>query len=79
MKKFLTLFALAAIALFGFRAAAQLVTTSPDVLCDDSQDVVLYFHADSPEGNGALRNLSLIPIGRWRRIERWRSRWSPEH
>ncbi|MDE6486749.1 MAG: hypothetical protein K2L76_04490 [Muribaculaceae bacterium] len=56
MKKFLTLFALVAIALFGFRAAAQLVTTSPDVLRDDSQDVVLYFHADSPEGNAALRN-----------------------
>ena len=56
MKKFFTLFALVAIALFGFSATAQLVTTSPDVLRDDSQDVVLYFHADSPEGNGGLRN-----------------------
>lgn len=40
----------------GIGAVAQIVTTSPEVLQESSQDVVLYYHADSSLGNGGLKD-----------------------
>ncbi|MDE6453448.1 MAG: hypothetical protein K2L27_04515 [Muribaculaceae bacterium] len=54
MKKFFTL-TLAVVLACCVSAAAQIVTTSPAVLQMDSQDVVLYYHADSPLGDGGLK------------------------
>ncbi|MCM1066030.1 MAG: alpha-amylase family glycosyl hydrolase [Muribaculaceae bacterium] len=39
-------------------AAAQIVTTTPQILQEGSQGVVLTYHADSPLGNKGLMNLS---------------------
>lgn len=56
MKRILSLL-LVLQALFGFELAAQIVTTSPALLQEDSKDVVLTFHADSPLGNKGLSGL----------------------
>ncbi len=53
MKRF-TLLLAAAVALFPLALQAQIVTTSPAILQEDSRDVVLTYHADSPMGNRAL-------------------------
>ncbi len=43
--------------------SAQIVTTSPGLLQEDSKNVVLTFHADSPLGNGGLKGLSsTVPV-----------------
>ncbi len=55
MKKFISLF-VAFVALCGVAASAQIVTTEPAVLQENSQGVVLYYHADSPMGNNGLKN-----------------------
>lgn len=55
MKKIFTLFVAFAL-LCGLGAAAQIVTTSPSPLQENSGDVVLYYHADSPLGNGGLKD-----------------------
>ena len=57
MNKIFTLF-LAFVAFCGIGVSAQIVTTSPEVLQENSQNVVLYFHADSPLGNGGLKGFS---------------------
>ena len=56
MRKIIALFVVLAAAVCGFYAGAQIVTTSPALLQENSQDVVLYYHADSPLGNGGLKN-----------------------
>ena len=55
MKKFISLFVVL-VALCGVAASAQIVTTEPAVLQENSQGVVLYYHADSPLGNNGLKN-----------------------
>ncbi len=42
--------------LCGICASAQIVTTIPEVLQENSQGVVLYYHADSPLGNNGLKD-----------------------
>ena len=37
---------------------AQIVTTSPTILQRSSSDIVLTYHADSPLGNGGVKNLA---------------------
>jgi 1,4-alpha-glucan branching enzyme len=56
MKKFIAMFAL----IFScvITSLAQIVTTSPAVLQQSSQNVVLTYHADSSLGNGGLKGLS---------------------
>lgn len=54
MKKLLLTF-VAIVLACGIKAAAQIVTTDPAVLQEDSPGVVLYYHADSPLGNGGLK------------------------
>ena len=53
MKRF-TLFLAVIAALLPFAATAQIVTTSPAILQEDSRDVVLTYHAASPLGNREL-------------------------
>lgn len=55
MNRIVTLF-VAMLLMCGFAAQAQIVTTEPAVLQENSQGVVLYYHADSPLGNGGLKN-----------------------
>lgn len=40
-----------------FAATAQIVTSYPPILQEDSKDIVLTYHADSPMGNNGLANL----------------------
>ena len=54
MKKNL-LFALLAVILTSIPAAAQIVTSSPSPVQEDTQDLTIYFHAD--QGNKQLANL----------------------
>ncbi len=54
---------LAAAALMCSGATAQLVTTDPAIVQEDSPNVVITYHADSPLGNGGLKGLSAgIPV-----------------
>ncbi|MDE6704125.1 MAG: hypothetical protein K2K00_10695 [Muribaculaceae bacterium] len=56
MKRFL-LFVAAIVALLPFAATAQIVTTTPAILQETSNGVVLTYHAASPLGNGKLAGL----------------------
>lgn len=56
MKKFFVI-AFAAM-LCAFAAGAQIVTTSPELLQESSENVVLTFHADSPMGNNGLKGVT---------------------
>lgn len=57
MKRFSTILAILLV-MVGLSASAQsLVTTTPPILQEQSQGVVLTFHADSPNGNHGLANL----------------------
>lgn len=60
MKAFYTAI-LAAMLLF-FPTAAQIVTTSPSPLQEDSKNVMLTYNASSPQGNDGLRGLSSSQI-----------------
>ena len=53
-KRLITLWA--AILALGF-AHAQIVTTSPAILQENSQNVILTYHADAPQGNNGLKGL----------------------
>ena len=53
---------LAAMLLVVFPSAAQIVTTSPSPLQEDSKNVVLTYNASSPQGNDGLRGLSSSQI-----------------
>jgi len=53
---------LAAILLVVFPSAAQIVTTSPSPLQEDSKNVVLTYNASSPLGNNGLHGLSSSQI-----------------
>lgn len=53
---------LAAMLLVVFPSAAQIVTTSPSPLQEDSRNVVLTYNASSPQGNDGLRGLSSSQI-----------------
>ncbi|MDE6278326.1 MAG: hypothetical protein K2M06_09515, partial [Muribaculaceae bacterium] len=56
MKRILASLATAAMVWAG--ATAQIVTSSPTIVQEDSRNVVLTYHADSPLGNGGLKGLS---------------------
>lgn len=56
MKKFLLFFAAMA-ALWPFSAKAQIVTSSPVILQENSRDVVLTYNAASPLGNNAFASV----------------------
>ncbi|MDE6311660.1 MAG: hypothetical protein K2L96_07595 [Muribaculaceae bacterium] len=56
MKRILA--SVAATVMVWFGAMAQIVTTSPTIVQEDSPNVVLTYHADSPLGNGGLKGLS---------------------
>lgn len=56
MKRFVFLLA-TLVASVSFAAHGQIVTTSPAILQEDSQNVVLTYHADSPLGNHGLANV----------------------
>ena len=55
MKKLLLTF-VALVLACGIGAVAQIVTTAPAVLQENSTGVVLYYHADSPLGNDGMKN-----------------------
>lgn len=55
MKKLLLTF-VALVLACGIGAVAQIVTTTPAVLQENSTGVVLYYHADSPLGNDGMKN-----------------------
>lgn len=55
MKKIVMIF-VAIIIACAVGASAQIVTTTPAVLQEDSPGVVLYYHADSPLGNDGLKD-----------------------
>ncbi|MGM9853070.1 MAG: alpha-amylase family glycosyl hydrolase [Muribaculaceae bacterium] len=56
MKK---IFALTALLLaFAISAGAQIVTHTPAILQESSQNVVLTYHADAPEGNNGLKGVT---------------------
>lgn len=56
MKRILASFAAAALVCGS--ALAQIVTTSPAIVQEDSPNVVLTYHADSPLGNSGLKGLA---------------------
>ncbi len=56
MKRICTFF-VALLGLFAFSASAQIVTTSPAILQEESQNVVLTFNAASPLGNDGMKGL----------------------
>lgn len=56
MKKTFVLF-VAMLILAGLPGLAQIITTTPELLQESSKNVVLRFHADSPLGNGGMKNL----------------------
>lgn len=55
MKKVFAL--VAAVALLALQSAATIITTSPEILQESTQGVVLTYHADSPMGNNGMLNL----------------------
>ncbi len=55
MKKLYLLIALAILNAIGL--SAQIVTSSPAIITQSSTDIVLTYHPDDPESNGALANL----------------------
>lgn len=57
MRTFYTMLAAVAMSM-GVTTAAQIVTTTPEILQVGSQGVVLTYHADAPEGNNGLKGLS---------------------
>ncbi len=56
MKRFFSFFAM--LSMFCLLASAQIVTTSPVLIQDQSKNVTLTYHADSPLGNGGLKGLT---------------------
>lgn len=61
MNRFFATLASAALVCMG--ASAQLVTTTPAIVQEDSPNVVITYHADSPQGNKGLINLAPgIPV-----------------
>ncbi len=56
MKKFFAVFALILSCVIS--SLAQIVTTSPAIVQQSSQNIVLTYHADAAEGNGGLKGLT---------------------